>query len=132
MPAARSHRPRQRRRHSRPLTPMIAFSSVMVTCLALSTAVATCCWCCGGAREMGQVRARGNGTGGIEKLKHYIKSQNTIASIFKSLRSASEKAAALTSWDKKGRTCAMMALSRLAISVCRGNWAISTRQKYCN
>lgn len=27
------------------LTPMIAFSSVMVTCFALSTAVATCCWC---------------------------------------------------------------------------------------
>jgi len=24
---------------------MMAFSSVMVTCLALSTAVATCCWC---------------------------------------------------------------------------------------
>lgn len=25
---------------------MIALSSVMVTCFALSTAVATCCWCC--------------------------------------------------------------------------------------
>lgn len=28
------------------LTPMMAFSSCMVTCLALSTAAATCCWCC--------------------------------------------------------------------------------------
>jgi len=27
-------------------TPMIAFSSCMVTCFALSTAAATCCWCC--------------------------------------------------------------------------------------
>ena len=27
------------------LTPTIAFSSVIVTCLALSTAVTTCCWC---------------------------------------------------------------------------------------
>uniref|UniRef100_A0A6B0U2Y1 Putative secreted protein n=1 Tax=Ixodes ricinus TaxID=34613 RepID=A0A6B0U2Y1_IXORI len=25
--------------------PMMAFSSVMVTCLARSTAAATCCWC---------------------------------------------------------------------------------------
>ena len=29
-----------------PRTPMIAFSSVIVTCLARSTAWATCCWCC--------------------------------------------------------------------------------------
>jgi hypothetical protein len=29
-------------------TPMIEFSSDMVTCLALSTAVTTCCWCCRG------------------------------------------------------------------------------------
>jgi hypothetical protein len=28
------------------LTPTTAFSSAMVTCLALSTADATCCWCC--------------------------------------------------------------------------------------
>lgn len=27
------------------LTPIMAFSSVMVTCFARSTAVATCCWC---------------------------------------------------------------------------------------
>lgn len=27
------------------LTPMIALSSLVVTCLALSTAAATCCWC---------------------------------------------------------------------------------------
>ena len=27
------------------LTPMMAFNSAMVTCLALSTAWATCCWC---------------------------------------------------------------------------------------
>lgn len=27
------------------LTPIMAFNSVMVTCFALSTAVATCCWC---------------------------------------------------------------------------------------
>jgi len=27
------------------ITPMIAFSSCIVTCLALSTAAATCCWC---------------------------------------------------------------------------------------
>lgn len=27
------------------LTPIIAFNSVMVTCLARSTAAATCCWC---------------------------------------------------------------------------------------
>ena len=27
-------------------TPITAFNSVMVTCLARSTAVATCCWCC--------------------------------------------------------------------------------------
>ena len=27
------------------LTPMMALSSVMVTCLARSTAAATCCWC---------------------------------------------------------------------------------------
>lgn len=30
-----------------PRTPMIAFNSVIVTCLARSTACATCCWCCG-------------------------------------------------------------------------------------
>lgn len=30
-----------------PRTPMIAFSSVIVTCLARSTAWATCCWCWG-------------------------------------------------------------------------------------
>jgi hypothetical protein len=29
---------------------MMAFSSVIVTCLALSTAVATCCWCCNTTR----------------------------------------------------------------------------------
>lgn len=36
-----------------PRTPMIAFNSVIVTCLARSTAWATCCWCCGdrGARS---------------------------------------------------------------------------------
>lgn len=28
------------------LTEIIAFSSVIDNCLALSTAVATCCWCC--------------------------------------------------------------------------------------
>lgn len=28
------------------LTPIIAFSSDVVTCFALSTALATCCWCC--------------------------------------------------------------------------------------
>jgi len=27
------------------ITPMIALSSCIVTCLALSTAAATCCWC---------------------------------------------------------------------------------------
>lgn len=27
------------------LTPIMALSSVMVTCFALSTAEATCCWC---------------------------------------------------------------------------------------
>ena len=32
-------------RPGRPRTPMMAFSSVMVTCLARSTACATCCWC---------------------------------------------------------------------------------------
>lgn len=44
-----------------PRTPMIAFNSVIVTCLARSTACATCCWCCGdrGARP-GQSRARGH------------------------------------------------------------------------
>lgn len=35
-----------------PRTPMMAFSSVMVTCLARSTAWATCCWCW---REQGGV-----------------------------------------------------------------------------
>jgi hypothetical protein len=29
----------------RPRTPMMAFSSAMVTCLARSTACTTCCWC---------------------------------------------------------------------------------------
>lgn len=33
------------------LTPMMALSSVMVTCFALSTAVATCCWCCNNINE---------------------------------------------------------------------------------
>lgn len=37
-----------------PRTPMIAFNSVIVTCLARSTACATCCWCCG---DRGWVRA---------------------------------------------------------------------------
>lgn len=33
-------------RPGRPRTPMTAFSSAMVTCLARSTAWTTCCWCC--------------------------------------------------------------------------------------
>lgn len=43
-----------------PRTPMIAFNSVIVTCLARSTACATCCWCCRD-REVwpGQSWARG-------------------------------------------------------------------------
>jgi len=48
------------------LTPMIAFNSDIVTCFALSTALATCCWC---------------------------------------------------SWARNGISCAMMVLSRFAISV---------------
>lgn len=44
-----------------PRTPMIAFNSVIVTCLARSTACATCCWCCRD-REVrpGQSWARGH------------------------------------------------------------------------
>lgn len=36
---------RRKERRQRLLTPMIALSSLMVTCFARSTAVATCCWC---------------------------------------------------------------------------------------
>lgn len=34
-----------RAKMERPRTPMMAFSSAMVTCLARSTACTTCCWC---------------------------------------------------------------------------------------
>lgn len=33
---------------------MMALSSVMVTCFALSTAVATCCWCCNATLRVGK------------------------------------------------------------------------------
>ena len=66
---------------------MIAFSSDMETCLALSTAVTTCCWCWK-ANNMHQL-----------KFIRY------------------ELISSLTSWDKKGKSCAMIPFNRLAISI---------------
>ena len=53
-------------------TPMMALSSAMVTCLALSTAWTTCCWCCrhhtgrggGGDGEIGGRAGEGRRGGG--------------------------------------------------------------------
>ena len=47
------------------LTPMMELSSDMVTCLALSTAVTTCCRCC----KSGTVRTDANLSASTTQLK---------------------------------------------------------------
>ena len=79
------------------LTPMIALSSVMVTCLARSTALATCCWCYTSI----QIIRKG--------WKHFW--------ILFFLNNKFFRHTKPTSCDKKGRICAIIAFKRLAISV---------------
>ena len=49
------------------LTPMMALSSLVVTCLALSTAAATCCWCWAWRRGVRKWNNMG-GRGGREQV----------------------------------------------------------------
>ena len=120
-----------------PRTPMIAFSSVIVTCLARSTAWATCCWCCGKTykRWLGHASIYNTPTLTYLWISHLIflvllqfnkwgqvphtVNVATMGDFIFVLNcdTMSEPHSELTSCDRKGIIWAKIALSRLAISV---------------
>ena len=83
---------------------MAAFRSLIVTCLARSTAWTTCCWCWGGG-EGGM--ERGSPQPGVQGLGSAMGAQPPPG------------VGTPTSCDRNGMSCAQMTFSRLAISVCK-------------
>lgn len=84
----------------RRLTPIIAFSSDIVTCFALSTALATCCWCC-------------------KPCYHY----RVVVTLDRKIvrHTCQTESQRLTSCARNGSSWTIIAFNLLAISVCKWN-----------
>lgn len=82
------------------LTPIIAFSSDIVTCFALSTALATCCWCC-------------------KPCYHY----RVVVTLDRKIvrHTCQTESQRLTSCARNGSSWTIIAFNLLAISVCKWN-----------
>lgn len=93
-------------------TPMAAFRSLIVTCLARSTAWTTCCWCWG---------ERGTWAGGDGEGLPPTRYAGFEALLGAHLPSPLPPPAVgtPTSCDRNGMSCAQITFSRLAISVCK-------------
>ena len=85
----------------------------MLTCFARSTAVTTCCWCW-----------KNNDKFNIRSWKHCLENEFKISE-----REIIANKFYLTSCDKNGSSCAIIAFRRFAISICneRINVAVSVK-----
>ena len=78
-----------------------------MTCLALSTAVTTCCWCWNQAKYYPS----------DPETNKKLTCHNVYSSVYKGSKINPE--VIFTSCDRKGRSWAMIAFKRLAISICK-------------